>query len=158
MLTSLMTREIERNKCTHSDGMSVLWIGVPLPWGGYKSEIAWTLRHSLVLGPGPRGALSPSGARTRFSLVTLLQRAHPHVSSESFDVLGFVFAITCFGFSRPAAPIFDYSYSGRRARVDARGEPPSHVIQSHTSNDRHRRQGSKTAHDAQISTISPDWV
>ena len=113
MLTSLMTREIERNKCTHSDGMSVLWIGVPLPWGGYKSEIAWTLRHSLVLGPGPRGALSPSGARTRFSLVTLLQRAHPHVSSESFDVLGFVFAITCFGFSRPAAPIFD-SYSGPR--------------------------------------------
>ena len=103
-LTSLMTREIERNKCTHSDGMSVLWIGVPLPWGGYKSEIAWTRSGTLVLGARPQGRAQ---ARGRFSLVTLLQRAHPHVSSESFDVLGFVFAITCFGFSRPAAPIFD---------------------------------------------------
>ena len=90
MLTSLMTREIERNKCTHSDGMSVLWIGVPLPWGGYKSEIAWTRSGTLVLGARPQGRAQ---ARGRFSLVTLLQRAHPHVSSESFDVLGFVFAI-----------------------------------------------------------------
>ena len=130
-------------KCTHSDGQNVLWIGVPLPWGGYKSEIAWTRSGTLVLGARPQGRAQ---ARGRFSLVTLLQRAHPHVSSESFDVLGFVFAIML------------WILASRSPHIRVTREANRHTSQSHTSNDRHRRQGSKTAHDAQISTISPDWV
>ena len=126
-------------KCTHSDGQNVLWIGVPLPWGGYKSEIAWTRSGTLVLGARPQGRAQ---ARGRFSLVTLLQRAHPHVSSESFDVLGFVFAIML------------WILASRSPHIRVTREANRHTSQSHTSNDRHRRQGSKTAHDAQISAIS----